>query len=193
MEMDCLWKPENKGVPKKAATGSGEEVFARQGQRMRCQAWRAKPPKTSRMTGVTTCPRRSASLYFACWSVGGKPMMEESRRGSVSSMAKATPRVGRGAQPVGMGLTILSSKSLWCRMAVYCARHRQDAQSRIQAVGEMSNGTMHGPDCSKPCMEGQGKSIAVVVAVHCYIPVRVTSTGAGQGAERLPQTGGGVR
>eukprot|EP00965_Chrysotila_dentata_P244271 6205871-Pleurochrysis_carterae.AAC.3 len=72
---------------------------------------RAKPPKTSRMNGVTTCPRCSASWYFACWNAGRNHMMEESKRGSVFAKANAEPRVGRGAQPVGIGLTTLCSKS----------------------------------------------------------------------------------
>eukprot|EP00965_Chrysotila_dentata_P245551 6206626-Pleurochrysis_carterae.AAC.2 len=44
-------------------------------------------------------------------------------------------------------------------------------------------GTMYFPDGSKPCMEAQGMSSAHLVAFHCYIPVRVTSLGAGQDAE----------
>eukprot|EP00965_Chrysotila_dentata_P050199 1663280-Pleurochrysis_carterae.AAC.1 len=81
---------------------------------MRCRAWRAKPPKTSRISRVTMCPCRSASWYFACWNVGGEPTMEGSKRGSVFAKAKVASRVGRGARPVGMGLTTLSWKSSWC-------------------------------------------------------------------------------
>eukprot|EP00965_Chrysotila_dentata_P255388 6212204-Pleurochrysis_carterae.AAC.1 len=118
--MDCVWKAEKEGVPKTAATGSGRkrDLRAKASRWMRCRARRAKPPKTSRMSGVTTCPRRNASWYFACWHVGGKPTMEDSKRGSVFAKAKVAPRVGRGARPVKMGLTILSSKSSWCCVAV---------------------------------------------------------------------------
>eukprot|EP00965_Chrysotila_dentata_P247076 6207533-Pleurochrysis_carterae.AAC.3 len=41
-------------------------------------------------------------------------------------------------------------------------------------------GTMHSPEGSKACVEGQGMSCADLVAVHCYISVRVTSAVAGQ-------------
>eukprot|EP00965_Chrysotila_dentata_P103207 3407405-Pleurochrysis_carterae.AAC.1 len=74
--MDCVWKAEKEGVSEMAATGSGREhdSRAKASQCMRRRAWRAKPPKTSRISGVTTsCPRRSASWYFACCNVGGKP------------------------------------------------------------------------------------------------------------------------
>eukprot|EP00965_Chrysotila_dentata_P137993 4564570-Pleurochrysis_carterae.AAC.1 len=118
--MDCVWKAEKERVPEMAATGSGRKRDSRaQASRwMRCRAWRAKPPKTPRICGVTTCPRHNASWYFACWNVGGESTMEESKRGSVFAKAKVAQKVGRGAQPVGMGLTTLSSKSSWCCVAV---------------------------------------------------------------------------
>eukprot|EP00965_Chrysotila_dentata_P125023 4132571-Pleurochrysis_carterae.AAC.1 len=57
-----------------AATGSGRkrDLRAKASRWMRCRAWRAKPPKTSRISGLTTCRRRSASWYFACWNVGAE-------------------------------------------------------------------------------------------------------------------------
>eukprot|EP00965_Chrysotila_dentata_P244560 6206050-Pleurochrysis_carterae.AAC.2 len=72
--MDCVWKAEEEGVPKTAATGSWRKCASRAKafRWMRCRAWHAKPPKTCRMSGVTTCPRRNASWYFACWNVGGE-------------------------------------------------------------------------------------------------------------------------
>eukprot|EP00965_Chrysotila_dentata_P115976 3833106-Pleurochrysis_carterae.AAC.1 len=61
--MDCVWNAEKEGVPEMAATGSGRkrDSRAKASRWMRCPAWRAKPPKTSRISGVTTCPRHSAS------------------------------------------------------------------------------------------------------------------------------------
>eukprot|EP00965_Chrysotila_dentata_P217240 6189872-Pleurochrysis_carterae.AAC.1 len=61
--MDCVWKEvEKEGVPKTAATESGRKRDSRSkaSRWMRCREWRAKPPKTSRTSGVTSCPRRNA-------------------------------------------------------------------------------------------------------------------------------------
>eukprot|EP00965_Chrysotila_dentata_P048717 1616666-Pleurochrysis_carterae.AAC.1 len=48
--MDCVWKAEKEGVPETAATGSGRkrDPRAKASRWMRCRAWRAKPPKTSK-------------------------------------------------------------------------------------------------------------------------------------------------
>eukprot|EP00965_Chrysotila_dentata_P020802 688568-Pleurochrysis_carterae.AAC.2 len=74
--MDCVWKAENEGVPKTVANGSGRKRISCANLWMKCQASRAKLPTTSKMSGVTTCPRRSASWYFACWNAGTTyPMM----------------------------------------------------------------------------------------------------------------------
>eukprot|EP00965_Chrysotila_dentata_P192336 6175118-Pleurochrysis_carterae.AAC.1 len=61
--MDCVWKAEEEGVPKTAATGSGRKCDSRAeaSRWMRCRAGCAKLPKTSRMSGVTICPRCNAS------------------------------------------------------------------------------------------------------------------------------------
>eukprot|EP00965_Chrysotila_dentata_P037558 1249355-Pleurochrysis_carterae.AAC.1 len=55
--------------------------------------------------------------------------------------------------------------------------------------GRLPHGTgfMHCSDGSKPCMEGQAMPSADLVAVHCDVPVWVTSLGASQDAERKPQ------
>eukprot|EP00965_Chrysotila_dentata_P259571 6213603-Pleurochrysis_carterae.AAC.2 len=65
-----------------AATGSGRKrgSHAKASRWIKCRARRAKQPKTSMMSGVTTCPRRNASWCFTCWNLGGEPMMEESTR-----------------------------------------------------------------------------------------------------------------
>eukprot|EP00965_Chrysotila_dentata_P096444 3187144-Pleurochrysis_carterae.AAC.1 len=61
----------------------------------------------------------------------------------------------------------------------------------MNGAGRLPRGTstMHCPNGSKPCMEGQGMPSADLVAVHCYIPivVKVASSGADQDAERKPQ------
>eukprot|EP00965_Chrysotila_dentata_P119126 3938546-Pleurochrysis_carterae.AAC.1 len=70
---------------------------------------------------VAGCPRartaaRPGTLPAGTWGAslrcGGK------QASSVLAKAKVAQRVGREAQPVGMGLTILSSKSSWCCVAV---------------------------------------------------------------------------
>eukprot|EP00965_Chrysotila_dentata_P154030 5090915-Pleurochrysis_carterae.AAC.1 len=56
-----------------------------------------EPAKNLQHEWVTTCPRHSASWYFACWNVGGEPQMEESRQGSVFAKATVALRVVRRA------------------------------------------------------------------------------------------------
>eukprot|EP00965_Chrysotila_dentata_P162020 5350276-Pleurochrysis_carterae.AAC.1 len=124
--MDSVRKAENRcgkqriGGAQNGNQGVGEEAqLARQGKPMdEMSSVAREAAKTSRMSGVITYPRRNASWYFACWNVEGEPTMEESKQGSVFAKAKVAPRMGRGVQPVGIGLTILSSKSSWCCVAV---------------------------------------------------------------------------
>eukprot|EP00965_Chrysotila_dentata_P085585 2823334-Pleurochrysis_carterae.AAC.2 len=194
MEMDCMWNAENEGVSETAATGSGMSQW------MRCRAWRAKPPKTSRMGGVTKCPRRSASWYFACQNVWGEPKMEdqeESRRGSVFAKAKVAPPKSAGERGANSrdGDGDIELEKLMVLFG--CGVVHDTVRTSIQDVGGMDGrerlphgiGTMHGPNGSKRCIKGQGVSSADLVAVYCYTLVRVTSAGAGQGAERKSQAG----
>eukprot|EP00965_Chrysotila_dentata_P021983 727587-Pleurochrysis_carterae.AAC.1 len=105
MEMDCVvWKSRKRGGARNGSHRNGEKVrLARQGQVasrwMRCQVWRLKSPKTSRMSGMIMCPRHSASWYFACWNVVGQ----------TASCGAAAAVIVRGAR------TLMAGANATCR------------------------------------------------------------------------------
>eukprot|EP00965_Chrysotila_dentata_P118391 3913378-Pleurochrysis_carterae.AAC.4 len=118
MGLNCVWKAEKKREgTQNGSNRVGEEArLAHQGEPMdEMSSVAREAAENLRDEWGDHVP---ASQRVLVWNVGGEPTMEESKRGSVFAKAKVAPRVGRGAQPVGMGLTILSLKSSWCCVAV---------------------------------------------------------------------------